>query len=73
MHAFGNQLNECLVRKGTAHKLIYPWENSVKPTLHEQRRTFPEAKISDLFTFPYGSSAFIKGTDADAWNSFAQG
>lgn len=68
MHAFDNQLNECLVSKGTAHKLIYPWENSIKPTVHEQGRTFPEAKIFELFTFSYVSSAFIKGTDTDPWN-----
>lgn len=51
MHALGHLFNECLVNKGTAHKLIDPQGIPVKPTWHKQGRTSPKAKIGEQFAF----------------------
>lgn len=70
MHALSNQLNKCLDSKGIAHIHI-SLRNECKTHITWARKPFPETKIWELFTFSYGTSAFIKGTNTDQPNSFA--
>lgn len=75
MHAFGHLFNECLVNKGTAHKLIYPRGNphvksTCKTHMTRTRKNFPKSEDRwESCLFRLAPLPFIGGTDGDQPNS----